>query len=76
MSRAETASVTSRMRSASVDLPWSMCAMIEKLRMLLWSTNQTGYGLDLPVPAHETVRPTFLLDVADAPEARLLECAP
>src|SRR5437868_12914868 len=33
MSRAETASVTSRMRSASVDLPWSMCAMIEKLRM-------------------------------------------
>ena len=33
MSRAATASVTSRMRSASVDLPWSMCAMIEKLRM-------------------------------------------
>src|SRR6478736_6453495 len=25
------------MRSASVDLPWSMCAMIEKLRILLWS---------------------------------------
>src|SRR5690348_10739640 len=37
MSRAETASVISRMRSASVDLPWSMCAMIEKLRILLWS---------------------------------------
>src|SRR6201999_1597255 len=26
--------VTSRMRSASVDFPWSMWAMIEKLRML------------------------------------------
>jgi hypothetical protein len=25
------------MRSASVDLPWSMCAMIEKLRMWAWS---------------------------------------
>ena len=29
-----TAPVTSRMRSARVDLPWSMWAMIEKLRML------------------------------------------
>src|SRR3954453_14549888 len=37
ISRAETASVISRMRSASVDLPWSMWAMIEKLRILLWS---------------------------------------
>ena len=34
MSRAETALVSSRMRSARVDLPWSMCAMIEKLRIL------------------------------------------
>ena len=33
MSRCDTACVSSRMRSASVDLPWSMCAMIEKLRM-------------------------------------------
>src|SRR5207302_3002464 len=31
--RGSTAPVISRMRSASVDLPWSMCAMIEKLRM-------------------------------------------
>src|SRR3954453_20817828 len=31
--RASTAPVTSRMRSASVDLPWSIWAMIEKLRM-------------------------------------------
>jgi hypothetical protein len=27
--------VSSRMRSASVDFPWSMWAMIEKLRMWL-----------------------------------------
>ena len=33
ISRSETAPVSSRMRSASVDLPWSMCAMIAKLRM-------------------------------------------
>src|SRR5204863_463450 len=33
ISRAETAPVASRMRSASVDFPWSMWAMIEELRM-------------------------------------------
>ena len=33
MSRASTAPVSSSMRSASVDLPWSMWAMIERLRM-------------------------------------------
>src|SRR6185503_7696059 len=33
ISRAETAPVRSRSRSASVDFPWSMWAMIEKLRM-------------------------------------------
>src|SRR4051794_27759275 len=37
MSREATVLVISRMRSASVDLPWSMWAMIEKLRMRLWS---------------------------------------
>src|SRR3954467_1294714 len=37
MSREATVWVISRMRSASVDLPWSMWAMIEKLRMRLWS---------------------------------------
>src|SRR3954454_1109974 len=35
--RASTVLVISRMRSASVDLPWSMWAMIEKLRMCAWS---------------------------------------
>src|SRR5262245_38504505 len=33
ISRFDTVPVRSRRRSASVDLPWSMCAMIEKLRM-------------------------------------------
>ena len=35
ISRPVTVSVSSRMRSASVDFPWSMCAMIEKLRIRL-----------------------------------------
>src|SRR5438046_8226255 len=35
--RCERAAVTSSRRSASVDLPWSMCAMIEKFRMNLGS---------------------------------------
>src|ERR1043165_3086977 len=33
ISRSESAPVSSSRRSASVDLPWSMCAMMEKLRM-------------------------------------------
>ena len=36
ISRACSAPVSSRKRSASVDLPWSMCAMMEKLRMKRW----------------------------------------
>src|ERR1700716_3506418 len=36
MSRRTTVSVYSMRRSASVDLPWSMWAMIEKLRMRDW----------------------------------------
>src|SRR5215218_899596 len=35
--RGSTVWVISRMRSASVDFPWSMWAMIEKLRMWAWS---------------------------------------
>jgi len=34
MSRAATVLVDSRRRSARVDLPWSMCAIIEKLRIV------------------------------------------
>src|SRR5829696_9523286 len=37
ISRACSAPVSSRNRSASVDLPWSMCAMTEKFRMWLGS---------------------------------------
>lgn len=33
MSRSSTVWVSSRIRSEMVDLPWSMCATIEKLRM-------------------------------------------
>jgi hypothetical protein len=40
--RGSTVWVISRMRSASVDFPWSMWAMIEKLRMRLWSTAMRG----------------------------------
>jgi hypothetical protein len=35
--RGSTVWVISRMRSASVDLPWSMWAMMQKLRMRDWS---------------------------------------
>src|SRR5262252_1906524 len=41
-SRSERAPVASRMRSARVDLPWSMCAMIEKLRMKRGSAAMSG----------------------------------
>eukprot|EP00968_Pinguiococcus_pyrenoidosus_P009587 scaffold743_cov267-Pinguiococcus_pyrenoidosus.AAC.26 len=33
MSRSDTALVNSSSRSAKVDLPWSMCAMMQKFRM-------------------------------------------
>ncbi len=42
MSRSATVSVSCRIRSASVDFPWSMWAMIEKLRMRLWSMASRG----------------------------------
>jgi hypothetical protein len=34
MVRSSTLLVSSRMRSDRVDLPWSICAMMQKLRML------------------------------------------
>src|SRR5436190_8796897 len=46
ISRACRAPVTSRKRSARVDLPWSMCAMTEKLRMKRWSMSR---GRTLPL---------------------------
>src|SRR5437588_77692 len=47
MSRGSTVCVSSRMRSASVDLPWSMWAMIEKLRMRRWSAMGVAFE-DMP----------------------------
>src|SRR5215207_1843782 len=44
IARGSTVFVISRMRSASVDLPWSMWAMIEKLRMCAWSTTHYRVG--------------------------------
>src|SRR5262249_50653855 len=54
MSRVATVFVSSRMRSASVDLPWSMCAMMQKFRILSMLMNkhfrrqgsENGLGLD------------------------------
>jgi len=42
--RGSTVFVISRMRSASVDFPWSMWAMIEKLRMCAWSAMAADSG--------------------------------
>src|SRR3954447_14462750 len=46
MSRASTAPVSSRMRSESVDLPWSTWAMIERLRM---RSRAVVMGFDRPL---------------------------
>src|SRR3954467_12670940 len=55
--RASTAPVTSRMRSASVDLPWSMWAMIEKLRMLAAGARMClGLILGTPRPPRDESR--------------------
>jgi small subunit ribosomal protein S20 len=40
MSLGSTAPVISKIRSDSVDLPWSMCAMMLRLRILLESTDE------------------------------------
>src|SRR5208283_1164183 len=37
ISRAETVPVSSRRRSAKVDFPWSIWAMMEKFRIIVWS---------------------------------------
>ena len=46
MSRSSTVRVSSRMRSEIVDLPWSMCATIEKLRM--WEVSKVFMLTILP----------------------------
>src|SRR5690606_12657409 len=67
ISRAWRAPVVSRKRSASVDLPWSMCAMIEKLRTLLCiNAVPEGYPVIIPHSAH----------AAGAPGSRLFRYRP
>src|SRR3712207_1089394 len=58
MERGSTVWVVSRMRSASVDFPWSMWAMIEKLRMCAWSAMSAGERLRgaAPEPAAEELQ--------------------
>src|SRR5215472_16155701 len=48
ISRADSPPVRSIRRSASVDLPWSMCAMMEKLR--IWSMQPGKNKGHVPVP--------------------------
>src|SRR3954466_4793576 len=54
MSRPSTIPVNSSIRSASVDLPWSMCAMMQKFRMRAGSVD-THHG-GMTAPAAEGVR--------------------
>src|SRR2546425_31848 len=79
ISRAETAPVASRMRSASVDFPWSMWAMIEKLRMWMGSRIGRIYGSRAPF-ASEAVRsrrpPRPLASGGSAPAAVVRMPAP
>ena len=49
ISRAESAPVTSSRRSARVDLPWSMCAMMEKFRMY-WGSMRYDEALKFDYP--------------------------
>src|SRR3954454_10195238 len=62
--RASTAPVTSRMRSARVDLPWSIWAMIEKLRMFSAGAWLTLKRLGAAEPAAQ--QPPDLLRLAHA----------
>src|SRR5262245_61685006 len=70
ISRAWRAPVISRNRSASVDLPWSICAMTEKLRIRCGSTTPSAR-----FEGHETLRirrPDVLGARPDQPVVRVL----
>jgi hypothetical protein len=47
MARSSTTFVSCSILSASVDLPWSMCAMMQKLRMIAGSV-LPGAGIHPP----------------------------
>src|SRR5271156_5726314 len=51
IARESTVWVSSRIRSASVDLPWSMWAMIEKLRIWAWSATPCRLEATVMAPA-------------------------
>src|SRR5215210_5210479 len=62
-----TVPVSSRIRSASVDLPWSMWAMIEKLRMRSIATAEYGdRALRLARAARPAHEPQDLLQLGHA----------
>src|SRR4051812_25473894 len=63
--RGSTVPVTSRMRSASVDFPWSMWAMIEKLRMC-WSGRATANSRLVAAPEAVPDQPADLMCLLDA----------
>src|SRR5690348_11828689 len=54
------APVTSRMRSASVDFPWSTWAMMEKFRMRLGSVGMSGRHPEVGAPVDSTCADLFL----------------
>src|SRR6185312_106463 len=74
--RGSTVLVISRMRSASVDFPWSMWAMIEKFRMCAWSairrSNLGACGRTAHQPVHEAGHPALGVDRALAARAAAL----
>src|SRR4051794_10870317 len=73
-SRGSTAPVISRMRSASVDFPWSMWAMIEKLRMLAaGAATDSSMAMESDM---EVVRAVFAAFTARDIEAVLAHSSP
>src|SRR6478672_13879209 len=78
MARESTVCVSSSIRSASVDLPWSICATMQKFRMWEISVDTAcpWYGLtcgDRPGPRYEIARgghPTGV-EVRGEPAGRL-----
>src|SRR3954447_3306187 len=74
--RGSTVFVISRMRSASVDFPWSMWAMIEKLRMCAWSAMDARLRIGAVAPGgseQRDDRQRVVVGDRDAVAARVLD---
>ncbi len=56
MSRLETVSVISISLSARVDFPWSICAMMQKLRI-----SSLGYAMYPPKAGRKDIAPHIIL---------------